>query len=538
MANGKRILRLTAIAITLAGVLGFQLEAMGMLGSTDETAGRPDVIMIDTIARLESLEQPAAVFKHDAHTKALKDQGMSCESCHQKDAKGDLTLTFGRQEDESGAEPTASGLKDMYHDNCISCHVKSEEKGFKTGPKAGECRGCHQVRPETADRVPAGMDNMLHFVHWDSKIIPADQGKETNCGACHKKAGEEDSWRFSDQAKTEPLKDVFHSQCVTCHQSLIEKKAERSGPVQCAGCHGAGEIATRNVELAKDLKAMGGTLPRLPRKQPDAVLMAPGAKDKEAEAKAGDKPSGMAPVAFDHKLHEAKSDSCMTCHKDGVNAKLNASFEALHNVNDPATCVGCHVQEQKKPECAGCHEARPAAKALSENSCVTCHNVDVTAEPGFRLMASAPVNPAAMSKEEKEAMAAKVIAARPETQAMVAEKDIPEFVNIEALADQYQPSKMPHRKIVLTLMKGMKDNRLAATFHTSPEAVCAGCHHNAPATLTPPKCASCHGKPFETEGRPGLKAAYHGQCMSCHQEMKLEKPAATNCVACHEKKTN
>ena len=39
-------------------------------------------------------------------------------------------------------------------------------------------------------------------------------------------------------------------------------------------------------------------------------------------------------------------------------------------------------------------------------------------------------------------------------------------------------------------------------------------------------------------GRPGLKAAYHGQCMTCHKEMKLEKPASTNCVACHEKKTN
>jgi hypothetical protein len=97
---------------------------------------------------------------------------------------------------------------------------------------------------------------------------------------------------------------------------------------------------------------------------------------------------------------------------------------------------------------------------------------------------------------------------------------------------------MPHRKIVMSLYKGMRDSRLAAAFHAAPEAVCAGCHHNAPATLTPPKCASCHGKPFETEGKPGLKAAYHGQCMSCHKEMKLEKPASTNCVACHEKKTN
>lgn len=97
---------------------------------------------------------------------------------------------------------------------------------------------------------------------------------------------------------------------------------------------------------------------------------------------------------------------------------------------------------------------------------------------------------------------------------------------------------MPHRKIVLSLADKIKDSGLASTFHATPEALCAGCHHNAPATVNPPKCGSCHAKPFtETDSaKPGLKAAYHGQCMGCHTEMKLEKPAATNCVACHELK--
>ena len=35
---------------------------------------------------------------------------------------------------------------------------------------------------------------------------------------------------------------------------------------------------------------------------------------------------------------------------------------------------------------------------------------------------------------------------------------------------------------------------------------------------------------------PGLKAAYHQQCMGCHREMGLEKPAATECAACHQEK--
>ena len=145
------------------------------------------------------------------------------------------------------------------------------------------------------------------------------------------------------------------------------------------------------------------------------------------------------------------------------------------------------------------------------------------------MLATAP-------KERKEAEAAALIAARPQTHLEVAIEDIPEIVTIGVIADEYKPSEMPHRKIVLKMLDGMKDSPLAATFHATPELMCAGCHHNAPATLKPAKCASCHAKPFTAvDGRPGLKAAYHAQCMNCHKEMKLEKPASTNCVACHEK---
>ncbi|BCS88242.1 sulfate respiration complex hexadecaheme cytochrome HmcA [Pseudodesulfovibrio sediminis] len=527
MANGKRMLRMTVIAIALVGVLGFQLEAMGMLDSVGDTAGRPDVIMIDTIAQLEELEQSAAVFMHDAHTKALKDQGMSCESCHKTDAKGTMALTFNRVEGENQPELSASELKDIYHNGCISCHVKTADKGFKTGPMVGECRSCHQAAPEVqADRFEAGMDNALHFTHWDSKIIPADAGEQTNCGSCHKKKGEEDGWRFAAANAGKSTQEIFHNQCVTCHQTLIEKKAERSGPVQCAGCHGEKEVAARKMEEGKSLKTMGA-LPRLPRKQPDAVLM----MAKVEEGAAPEKATGMAPVAFNHKFHEGVVDTCTACHVDGVNAPLDTSYEAMHDLTSESSCIGCHAKAQEKPQCAGCHEQRPAAKATSDASCVTCHNAGVNAADTVKLMASA-------SKEEKAAEAALLIAARPATQAMVAVEDIPEFVNIGAISKKFEPSKMPHRKIILSMVKGMEDSPLAATFHAAPEAVCAGCHHNSPASITPPKCASCHADPFVTDGKPGLKAAYHGQCMTCHTEMKLDKPAATNCVACHEKKAN
>ena len=52
-------------------------------------------------------------------------------------------------------------------------------------------------------------------------------------------------------------------------------------------------------------------------------------------------------------------------------------------------------------------------------------------------------------------------------------------------------------------------------------------------------CAACHGMAFadEQDGRPGLKAAYHGQCMDCHREMGIENPASTDCIKCHKKRS-
>jgi len=556
MANGKKMLRLGAAAIVLAAMLGFQMEALGMFGGASEATARPDVILIDTIAQLEEPDQPAAVFMHDAHTKALKDQGMSCEACHKKDQKGKMALTFNRVQEDGQAAPSAAELKSVYHDGCISCHVKSAAKGYKSGPKVGECRGCHQERPAiSAARAEAGMDNTLHAMHWNSKLIKADAGQQTNCGACHhiydekakKTVYEKDKEETCRACHTEsPVKPVtlatgqaFHNQCVACHQNLIEKKAEKSGPVACADCHGDNGIAARKGAEAKALKEMGGALPRLPRKQPDAVLMAVAPLDKDAKS------TGMAPVAFDHKFHETQADTCRACHHKSVQACSSCHTplgvekggfvtldQAMHDVKSQRSCVGCHADQQKRPECAGCHELRPADKSLSQAACKTCHNAPAKDAQGM-LMAAAP-------KEIKAEAAATVVAARPEHQARVAVDAIPEFVNIGAIAQDYKPSKMPHRKIVLKLYDGMKDSGLAANFHTVPEAMCQGCHHNAPATLNPPTCASCHAKPFtrEDEGRPGLKAAYHGQCMGCHKSMGLEKPAATNCVGCHEKKAN
>ncbi len=66
---------------------------------------------------------------------------------------------------------------------------------------------------------------------------------------------------------------------------------------------------------------------------------------------------------------------------------------------------------------------------------------------------------------------------------------------------------------------------------------CAACHHYRPADEKADEavgCRSCHQEAFkETEqDRVGLKAAYHIQCMDCHEKMAK---GPVSCNSCHTK---
>ncbi|MFH1075325.1 MAG: cytochrome c3 family protein, partial [Pseudomonadota bacterium] len=143
-----------------------------------------------------------------------------------------------------------------------------------------------------------------------------------------------------------------------------------------------------------------------------------------------------------------------------------------------------------------------------------------------------------MTKEQRADIARKLLEVRQPVRETYNTEDIPEKVVIKAIADQYEPAEFPHRKIVLKLIDNIKDERLSAYFHTDKGTLCQGCHHNSPISPKPPKCVNCHGKAFDanTMFRPGLKAAYHNQCMGCHKAMQLEKPIDTACVECHKER--
>jgi len=84
----------------------------------------------------------------------------------------------------------------------------------------------------------------------------------------------------------------------------------------------------------------------------------------------------------------------------------------------------------------------------------------------------------------------------------------------ESLVEYPGPAVFPH-----DMHMGVADN-------------CATCHHHSGDET--PSCNRCHGAPFDPENlnMPGLKAAYHSLCRSCHEEA-FSSPKG--CAECHTK---
>lgn len=68
----------------------------------------------------------------------------------------------------------------------------------------------------------------------------------------------------------------------------------------------------------------------------------------------------------------------------------------------------------------------------------------------------------------------------------------------------------------------------------SEKISCITCHHNSGDEIH--ACKDCHDSPANPHNstKPGLKAAYHQRCMSCHRE-KFSGP--DSCVKCHTGET-
>ncbi len=498
---------------------------------------RPDIIMIDLPAIAGGEQMPAVQFLHERHTEKLKGK-KDCSACHLKE-NNKFIFKYRRIKDSSVKHDMA-----IYHDNCNACHLENKKSNLPSGPLAGDCRSCHNLKSRINDsRKQIDFNKSLHSRHESSvNIKPLKSKDDLNCSACHHKfdkntkktvyvKGEEESCFYCHKSvnskETSSIQTASHAACVNCHQ-ILKEQAKTAGPVECKGCHDTAE--QKKIETVK-------TIPRMKRSQPDTVLLANWAKKPDMNAKSIEKQ--LNPVAFDHKAHETKNNNCRSCHHGSMKPCGDCHTEAgskeggfvmleqaMHNSKSEKSCIGCHKTAQLEKNCAGCHAAMPD-KPLSKDNCTTCHSIDKT-----------QIGPFPISKEKRTEIARREISTKMYFAKMIPNEKIPEKVNIDIITDKYEAVTLPHRKILRSLESRIKENKIAANFHADNKTLCISCHHNSPASLQPPKCASCHGKTItgSQDGRPDLKGAYHGQCIECHQVMGIKEPAATDCNKCHKEK--
>lgn len=345
-----------------------------------------------------------------------------------------------------------------------------------------------------------------HIYDEQTKALTHRPETESSCSGCHTERDRAVELG-GESVRLVSLREASHLACINCH---LERRFQGrdSGPERCQGCHDAEAQAT--IEQLENP-------PRLKRGQPDnRWVLTEGATSNL--------------VAFNHEGHEKVTERCATCHHSSMSRCGNCHTlsgaaqgggvtleQAFHNQRSERSCVGCHQQRvMKDPNCAGCHVA--IGRVPNEAACTACHSGP---RPALAKLVE-PTSPA-------QPLGGMPLLPEPS-------EDFPTEVVIDLLADQYEPSKLPHREIVEALAKNRNESAMVTRFHDATQPVpCAGCHHRSPAGARPPPCRACHtDSAHPTLDQPSLVNAYHRQCIGCHQQMGLE----TSCTVCHAESTN
>jgi hypothetical protein len=191
------------------------------------------------------------------------------------------------------------------------------------------------------------------------------------------------------------------------------------------------------------------------------------------------------PVTFAHQTHSLIAEDCGVCHhhtqagQTPACGKCHPTSAASKESNAPELKDAYHGQ------CIGCHKEIE----MGPRGCMECH----VKKPVTTVRDTPAKKPAELNSEEA-----------------------PQTLTMKSLENIYQPVVFSHG------------------LHAEMGGDCATCHHHSPAGQTH-ACGECHGKPFNPENlnMPGLKGAYHLQCLSCHREMGS---GPVGCTECHAKK--
>lgn len=479
----------------------------------------------------------------------------ACSTCHQKEAQGHIPA-----------------LQIAVHKQCVTCHVnigKERDKPAKTAHPIEFKESRISVDEKAVLLQPAIWTKESGLPIIQVKLAPGQLAGPNDSSGVTSYTQDQIIPPLTIQPKvTLPQQKIpaptMHPQSRTLGSVMQKQSAEEvalnrqaaeeaatieakilTGPTTCAGCH--------TLEAQSQWHKVTNA-PRLMRGQPNATILVPIASDGSIKPSPDGKLGGLAPVFFNHAKHEAVTENCSTCHHKQISActdchtvegKPEGQFKTLSDISHKK-CVSCHQDYiMQKTECAGCHTSLNKPLEVS-SSCTVCHQPLESLGSDVQITAGTPIDKKALAKIGEAVLAAHMVkdSLAPQRAMNLDELDIPNEVKIDVLSNKYDPSILPHRKIIESLQKDMNQHSLAETFHSSTLATCAACHHHSPIeTLNrPPKCVSCHSAQADklevTENRPSLKAAYHQQCMNCHQFMKLAKPIATDCTACHAQKAS
>jgi len=439
-------------------------------------------------------------YDHIKHVEALGED--QCQTCHRLDSKERVVPLFMRL----SAGKDRADLMDLYHVECMGCHARRDAEGSATGSLT--CGQCHEIAPAAGSAWrEIDFDYSLHYRHvraaddkcqachhvYDEKSeeLVYREGEENACGDCHGDCAD---------GETPSLRDAAHMDCIACHLQRAREDV-KGGPFLCTGCHDADKQKVYDKII---------DVPRLRRGQPDVSWIS----TRGAKARM---------VSFNHVFHERMTSACSDCHHQTLRACSECHElgrigtdgavsleEAYHDATSDHSCVGCHAKETSRKACSGCHFFMPRPPV--EASCAKCHaGPPASTEP--------PLPEAIATRTEFDPLPA-------------AGEDFPEQITIDKLADEYEPALFPHRKIALALDEKIRRSDLARMFHSYPETLCTGCHHNTPVDARPAACDSCHDdQGLDDRDKPDIFTAYHRQCIGCHQRMGLEQQGCTDCHA-------
>ncbi len=299
-----------------------------------------------------------------------------------------------------------------------------------------------------------------------------------NCETCHHHSSQVEAAPpcrechgvTSGDLRLPGLKGAYHRQCMNCHREM------GAGPLDCEGCHAKADGAVSRDPYALALEAVG-----------DEILLGHLALD-------------FGGVRFKHRLHVEVTDACNECH---------------------------HHEKgyEKTPPCRECHNTRSELKQAYHEQCLGCHRT-TSAKRQARvedLLAGVEKARAEGRTEEVETLRKRV------------EQERERGASPLSCKDCHLPKKAPKSMDLGHVAKLFGPVPFDHAGHVQAAAFCTDCHHTNKNYEVFQPCRSCHGDD-DHPGKNGAviaRAAYHGQCIGCHQK---DNQGPVGCTSCHKPK--